>query len=238
MTFLAAFLLGLLASGHCLLMCGGISGALMLASADSATRRPPLRLMLALQAGRITSYMTAALLLAGAGAALVQFVDADRVRLALRVLSAAAFALVGFTLLGKARGIDVGIGRAVWRRLAPLSRRLVPARRAHQAFALGVIWGWMPCGLVYSVLLIAWLGMDPLRAAAIMGLFGLGTLPALLAGSFGFARLLQALGRRRPRTATAALLLAMSMLTIAGPWLAAHGAGHVLHWLPFDCTRP
>lgn len=238
LTLAAAFVLGLFASGHCVLMCGGISGALMLASADPQTRRPPLRLLLALQAGRIASYMLAAVLLAGAGAAIVQFVDAERIRLALRLLAAATFAVIGLTLLGKARGLDVGVGRAVWSKLAPLSRRLLPARSAWQAFALGGIWGWMPCGLVYSVLLIAWLAMDPWRSAATMALFGLGTLPALLAGSFGIAGLLRVFGRSGPRAAMAAVLLLMSTLTAGGPWLAAHGAGPLMQWLPFDCTLP
>jgi sulfite exporter TauE/SafE len=235
LTLAAAFVLGLFASGHCVLMCGGISGALMLASVDPKTRRPPLRLLLALQAGRVTSYMLAAVLLAGAGAAIVQFVDAERVRIALRLLAAATFALIGLSLLGKARGLDVGFGQAVWRRLAPLSRRLLPARSIGQAFALGGIWGWMPCGFVYSVLLLAWLGMDPLRSAATMGLFGLGTMPALIAGNFGIAGLLRVFGQQRARASLAGALLVMATLTAAGPWLALHGA-HWAQWLPFDCA--
>jgi len=238
LTYAAAFLLGLVASGHCVLMCGGISGALMLASADPKTRRPPLRLLLALQAGRIASYMLAALLLGGAGAALVHAVDQERMRIALRALTALAFAGVGLTLLGKARGIDVGIGRVVWRRLAPLSRRLVPARRPGQAFALGAIWGWMPCGFVYSVLLIAWLSMDPWRSVATMALFGLGTVPALVASSLGIAGILRRFGEARARSALASALLVMAVVTAAGPWLAAHGAGHFVQWLPFDCAVP
>lgn len=238
LTLGAAFLLGLFASGHCLLMCGGISGALMLASSDPKTRRPPWRLLLALQAGRIASYMLAAALLAGAGAALVRSVDQEPVRLALRLLAAAAFAVVGLTLLGRARGIDVAVGRAVWQRLAPVSRRLLPARHVWQALALGSVWGWMPCGFVYSVLLIAWLSMDPLRSAAIMGLFGLGTMPALVAGNLGLAGALHFFGEARARSVMATVLLLMAGLTAGGPWLAAHGAGPIMHWLPFDCVMP
>jgi sulfite exporter TauE/SafE len=234
LTLAAAFVLGLLASGHCVLMCGGISGALML-SADGP-RRPSLRLLLAMQFGRVASYMLAALLLAGAGAWLVQFVDQQNVRLALRTLSALVLASIGLTLLGRARGWDIGIGRMLWPRLAPLARRLLPVRSLPQAFALGAIWGWMPCGFVYSVLLLAWLSMDPLRSAAIMLLFGLGTMPALVAGSYGLGSALRWCGGKSMRSATAITLLAFAALTAAGPWLA-HAGLHA-HWLPLECVSP
>ena len=235
LTLTAAFLLGLLASGHCVLMCGGISGALTLASGGPAGR-PPLRLMLAQQLGRVTSYMLAAIALAGIGGALVRFVDQEQVRVAMRALSAAAFAAVGLALLGKVRGIDAGIGRLVWPRIAPLARRLVPARHFWQAFALGGIWGWMPCGFVYSVLLIAWLSLDPVHSAATMLLFGLGTMPALLASSYGISGALRAFGGTRTRSAMAVALLLMAGLTAGGPWIAAHAGAHVAAWLPLECA--
>src|SRR5207342_2982448 len=89
LTLTAAFLLGLFASGHCILMCGGISGALMLAADGSGRRHPPAGLLLAMQIGRVSSYMLAAAMLAGIGASVVHFVDQDGVRIALRVVSAA-----------------------------------------------------------------------------------------------------------------------------------------------------
>lgn len=238
LTLVAAFGLGLAASGHCVAMCGGISGALMLSAERDAHGRPPLRLLLAMQGGRIASYMLAAFALAGAGAALVRFVDQDSVRFALRAASAFVFASAGLVLLGRARGIDIGVGRAIWPKLAPLARRWLPVRRTSQAFALGAIWGWMPCGFVYSVLLIAWLGMDAFRAAAIMALFGLGTLPALLASSWGARSLVGWLGRTPTRGAIGFALLGLAMLTLGGPWLAAHAGVHAAQWLPFDCVQP
>ena len=235
LTLSAAFLLGLVASGHCVVMCGGISGALMLASSRPGAR-PPLHLLLAQQLGRISSYMLAAVLLSGVGGALVRFVDEEQVRIVLRVLSAVAFASIGLAMLGKARGIDAGVGRVVWPRIAPLARRVLPARRVWQAFTLGAIWGWMPCGFVYSVLLIAWLSLDPLRSAATMGLFGLATMPALVATGYGWSNALRVFGRTRARTATAVALLAMAGLTVSGPWIAAHAGAHVAAWLPFECV--
>ncbi|HZX91596.1 MAG TPA: sulfite exporter TauE/SafE family protein [Rudaea sp.] len=238
LTLTAAFLLGLFASGHCILMCGGISGALMLATQGGGHRHPPAGLLLAMQAGRVSSYMLAAALLAGAGASLVHFVDQDNVRVALRIISAATFTAIGVTLLGRARGIDLGLGRAMWPRLAPIARKLIPARRLPQAFALGAIWGWMPCGFVYSVLLLAWLSMDPMRGALTMLLFGLGTMPALLASAYGTAGVMRVFGRAGARSTMGMALLVMAVLTLSGPWLVAHSGIHAMHWLSLDCITP
>jgi uncharacterized protein len=231
----AAFLLGLVASGHCLLMCGGITGALASVTRPDSRGCPRLDLLLGYQVGRICSYMLAGLSLAGIGAALVQFVDQDHVRLALRWLSAALFALLGLHLLVRGRGFDLGLGRQLWGRLAPLGRRFIPVQRLSQALAFGAVWGWMPCGLVYSVLFIAWASMDPLRSALIMAMFGLGTLPAVLGGAYGAGRSIAFLGRSGMRSSVAVVLLLFAALTAGGPWLVAHSGMHSTHWLPFDC---
>jgi sulfite exporter TauE/SafE len=239
LTLTAAFLLGLFASGHCILMCGGISSALMLGADGRDRQRPPAPLLLAMQLGRVSSYMLAAALLAGAGASVVHFVDQDSVRIVLRVISAATFAAIGLTLLGRARGFDIGIGRSLWPRLAPIARKLLPVRHVPQALALGAVWGWMPCGFVYSVLVLAWLSMDPLRAAATMLLFGLGTMPALLASAYGTAGILRIFGRSQARSVMGSALLLMALLTLGGPWLAMHSGMHaMMHWLPLDCITP
>ena len=238
LTLTAAFLLGLFASGHCILMCGGISGALMLSADASGRRGPPAHLLVAMQIGRVASYMMAAAMLAGIGASVVHFVDQDGVRIALRSVSAATFTVIGLSLLGHARGVDIGIGRALWPRLAPIARRLLPVRHLPQALALGAIWGWMPCGFVYSVLLLAWISMDPLRGALTMLLFGLGTMPALLASAYGTAGVLKIFGRSQARSVMGTALLVMALLTLGGPWLAAHSGLHAMHWLPLDCITP
>ena len=236
LTLLSAFLLGLIASGHCLVMCGGISGALAIATRTDARGRPRIDLLAGYQIGRISSYMIAGASLAGFGSALLSLVDQDQVRIGLRWLSAALFALVGLSLLLRGRGFEPALGRRAWSRIAPLARRLLPVRSFPQAFALGALWGWMPCGLAYSVLLIAWLSMDPLRSALIMLLFGLGTVPAVLAGAYGVKRGVGLLHRSGIRSTAAAMLLVMSALTAGGPWLVAHSGMHALSWLPFDCA--
>jgi sulfite exporter TauE/SafE len=236
LTLFGALTLGLLASGHCLLMCGGISGALALVTRTRENGKPRVDLLLAYQFGRIASYTLAGASLGAIGAGFLQLIGRPDVQQMLRIASALMMGAVALSLLWRGRGLDLGIGRRAWQRLAPLARRLLPVRNAGQAFAFGALWGWMPCGLVYSVLLIAWLTMDPLRSAAIMLLFGLGTMPAVLAGAFGARTGLRWLGNARLRSAAAVMLLAMALLTATAPWLMSHLNLHVMRWLPFDCA--
>ncbi len=235
LTVAAALLLGLFASGHCMLMCGGISMALGVATAKDADGRPRRSLLLAYQLGRISSYSLAGLLIGGIGGGLIAVLDIDRVRLALRVASAAALLVAALVMLGIFRDPGAGLGKRLWPKLAPLGRRLMPVSNLPRAIGFGAIWGWMPCGLVYTVLLVAALNADPLRSAAVMAAFGLGTLPAMLATSWGAPRLLRLSSSRHLRRTAGYVLLASALLTAAAPLLIGH-APWLQGWLPFDCA--
>lgn len=233
--FAAALLLGVVASGHCVLMCGGISGALGIVTAKDRRGAARRLLLVGYQAGRITSYALAGALIGGIGGGIVGLLDDDGVRSALRAASAAALLLSALVILGRLRDPGDIVGRRIWLRLAPLGRRLMPVATFPRAFAFGMIWGWMPCGFVYTVLLIAAVSADPVQASATMAAFGLGTLPAMLATGWGAPRLMAWSGRRNVRRAAGVALLACAALVMTGPWLVAQMPG--LHgWLPFDCT--
>ena len=235
-TIVGAFAFGLIASGHCLLMCGGIAGALGAVTTRRTDAGTPWSLLAGYQLGRITSYAVAGVLIGSIGAGIVQFVDQESVRIALRWLTALVFAALALNLLRSGRGFDFALGHSIWARLAPFARRFVPVRTLPRAFALGALWGWMPCGLVYSVLIVAALGTNPLQSGAIMFAFGLGTVPAVLAGAFGAQRAMRWLGQPRLRTGVAGLFFAFAVLTASGPWIAAHGMAAAARWLPFECT--
>lgn len=235
LTFGAALLLGLAASGHCLVMCGGISAALGVATAKDVHGRPRRLLLVAYQLGRITSYSLAGLLLAGAFGSAIALLDIESVRRTLRVLSGAALLLGALVAFGRVRDPGLGIGRRLWHRLAPLGRRLIPVTHLPGALAFGMVWGWMPCGFVYTVLLIATLQLDALRGALTMAAFGLGTAPALLITAFSAQRLAGIVSRPMTKHIAGLLLLASATLTITGPWLA-HAVPGLHSWLPFDCT--
>ncbi len=235
LTLGAALLLGFAASGHCLVMCGGISAALGMAVAKDAQGRTRPVLILAYQLGRIVSYAIAGLIFAGILGGLVSLLDIDSVRRTLRALSALALLLGALVAFGGVRDPGTGIGRRLWPKLAPLGRRLLPIQTLPRAFAFGMVWGWMPCGFVYSVLLIATLQLDALNGALIMFAFGLGTAPALFIAAFGAQRLSAFASRPLARHVGGSVLLVSAVLTLAGPWIE-HSLPGLHAWLPFACS--
>lgn len=202
----AAFVFGLLGGAHCIGMCGGIMSALTFAVPPSM--RSPSRLsglLLGYNLGRIASYMVAGALVASLGT-LVAITPVAR--LILQVIAAVMLILMALYIADWWKGLLAveAIGRRLWRHLEPLGRRLMPVIKLHQALALGAVWGWLPCGLVYSMLAWSLAVADPLQAAALMAAFGLGTLPALLVTGLA-ARQLGALIRHRATRTLAALTI-------------------------------
>lgn len=221
----AAFMLGLLSSAHCVGMCGGIMGALALAIPASERRRRAL-LVLSYNLGRVLSYT-----LMGVLAGL--FVDA----LAgsggvpwLRLLAGLLLIAMGLYLGNWWRGLtwlERG-GSYLWRYLQPLGRRLMPVTRLPQALALGAIWGWLPCGLVYTALAYATTQAQAFNAGAVMLAFGLGTLPAVLATGLAAERLTQLLRRPRLRWSFAVLIIVFGLWTLAVPVTHLFSSDHHL----------
>ena len=219
LTLGAALLLGLAASGHCLAMCGGLTTALGLATAKDANGRTRPMLLVGYQLGRIASYSLAGLLFAGMLGSLIALLDIEAVRRTLRGLSALALLVGALVAFGWLRDPGFGIGGRFWRRLAPLGRRFLPIVSLPRAFAFGMLWGWMPCGFVYTVLLIATLQQSAVHGAMTMAAFGLGTAPTLLVTSFGAQRLTRLPSHLATRRVAGSVLLISAIVTLSGPWL-------------------
>jgi len=180
----SAFVVGLLGGVHCVGMCGGIVTALSLGlPAQPGGRRARWSYLLAYNLARITSYAIAGALLGGLGWLAANWSGLHQVQLVLQWLAALFLLALGLYLGGWWQGLVLleRVGGPVWKRLEPLGRRFLPLRNTGQAFVLGLVWGWLPCGLVYSVLVWSISTADPLYGAALMASFGLGTLPNLLA---------------------------------------------------------
>jgi hypothetical protein len=177
--FLAIFLVGLLGGTHCVGMCGGIVSAL---AVQDAGGRPAWPLHAGYNLGRISSYVLAGALVGAIGGLSMAFSSLASVQLGLYVLANVMLVALGFYLMGFTRSLAFAerLGQILWNRIRPLTSRFVPARRFSQALALGMLWGWLPCGLVYSVLATAMVSGSPARGALAMLVFGLGTLPNLL----------------------------------------------------------
>ena len=201
---LAAFIFGLMGGAHCIGMCGGIMSALTFAVPPSM--RQPARLgglLLSYNLGRILSYMIAGASVAALGTLLSLSPSAG---MALQAFAAVMLILMALYIANWWKGLlkVEAIGRRVWKHIEPFGRRLMPVVKLPQAFALGAVWGWLPCGLVYSMLAWSLAIADPLEGALLMGAFGLGTLPALLATGIA-ARQLSGLIRHPTTRSIAAL---------------------------------
>jgi sulfite exporter TauE/SafE len=182
--YLALFLVGLLGGTHCVGMCGGIIGALSMGA--------PARwsMLLAYNAGRIFSYTLAGAIAGALGAVSLGLDGALPVRLMLYFLANLMLIALGLYLIGvsQALALTERLGQKLWQRIQPLTRRFLPAKTPGQAFPLGVLWGWLPCGLVYSALVSSLSAGSVERGAAMMLVFGLGTLPNLLLAGIVLAR--------------------------------------------------
>lgn len=206
-SYLALFLIGLLGGTHCIGMCGGIVGALSM----GAGSRPALHL--AYNAGRIVSYTVAGAIAGALGGASLALSGQLPVRIVLFVLANLMLVALGLYLMGATRSLAFTerFGQKLWRHLQPLSRRFLPARTVAQAFPLGLVWGWLPCGLVYSALVTALTSGSALRGAGMMLAFGVGTLPTLMLAGLLAVRLNEYVAKPVVRFTAGLLVLAFGL---------------------------
>ncbi len=184
-SFLAAFLVGLMGGVHCVGMCGGIVGALSFGLPEHLRQQPRRMLpyLLAYNLARILSYTLAGILLGGISALTLQLLAINQLQQILLVFAGIFMILLGLYVAGWWRILLrlEQAGGLIWRRIEPLGRRFLPVRSVWHAFLLGLLWGWLPCGLVYSVLIWSMASGGALQGGLLMLSFGLGTLPNLLA---------------------------------------------------------
>lgn len=209
----AALMVGLMGGVHCLGMCGGIVSALSFSLPIQQRQQfsQALPIMLGYNTGRIISYVLAGMLASSLGVAALQVTELATLRTVLSVIAALFMIALGLYLAGLWSGVAKieQIGKPIWKRLEPLGRRFIPITSPLKALPLGFIWGWLPCGLVYSVLLWTVSADSIMKGALIMLCFGLGTLPnLLLMGTFA-AQLQRFL--RKPAIKLAAGLIVVAL---------------------------
>jgi len=207
-SLLALFVVGLLGAAHCAGMCGGIVGALSL-------QTPPcghaVLIHLAYNLGRIGSYVLAGLLAGLLGQAAGNLLSLQN---ALYFFASLMLVAMGLYLLGLTQflaPLERG-GQALWRRIQPLTRRFLPVRGIAQALPLGLLWGWLPCGLVYSALTTALVAGSAGKGALLMLAFGLGTLPNLLLAGLLLARFRRFAQARVTRVVSGLLVLGYGII--------------------------
>lgn len=230
-TFLAALLVGFLGSSHCLGMCGGIAGTLAVSTDRSAGTSGLERVvyLLIYNLGRITSYVMAGFAVGFLGHMGFGLLPPGLAHSVAMWMSALFLIALGLYLGGWwsfLPWLEVQ-GNRLWRLIEPLGRHMLPVTNKSQAFTFGLIWGWLPCGLVYSVLAWAATTADPARGALVMFGFGLGTLPTVFVmGLTG--QTLQRLRRNSLFRQAAGISLIVFAVVMLG-MVAFDGGGHSQH---------
>ena len=205
-TFLTLFLLGFFGGTHCVGMCGGLSSAFALQLPPHLNR---LGLIVLLNLGRISSYVLIGLIVGLVGQIGISLDDTRWLQNGLYVAANILLLLLGLYLAGLSTAATQieRIGRPIWKRLNPILNRLLPIKSVPACFGVGMLWGWLPCGLVYSASLYALGSGNAVQGGLYMLAFALGTLPNLLAMGV-FAAQLKTLLQRRAIRLCAGLLVA------------------------------
>ncbi|HAS6349424.1 sulfite exporter TauE/SafE family protein [Vibrio sp. IRLE0018] len=181
--FIGAFMIGLAGAGHCIGMCGGIASLLNLGQQQAS----PIRNTLLYNLGRLTSYALFGGLIGGAVSSLTELSGLNHSLAWLRLIAASFMILVALyisKLWSALLTVEKG-GQFIWRWIKPVTAHLLPIKHPLQALPYGFVWGWLPCGLVYSALTWSAVSGGFINGSLIMLAFGLGTLPAMILVGFG-----------------------------------------------------
>jgi len=240
-TLAAAFLAGIAGGAHCASMCGALAGIGCGTRARETSPRTWWQRALAYNAGRIASYAAAGALTGAIGAAGLSLRGTPLVQQMLLALMSGALVLLGAYIAGLAPLVRTfeSAGAVLWRVIEPYSRHFLPVESMPRAFGLGMVWGWLPCGMVYAALIAALATADPWHGAALMLAFGLGTLPNLLAIGAIFGRAAGLARSRAARTFLAALIIGIGAFGIAKSMQPmAHAGTHAGHGSPAAASLP
>jgi sulfite exporter TauE/SafE len=221
-SYLVALLMGLFSALHCLGMCGSIIGSLTLSLKREIREQKRLLMpfVFSYNLGRITSYSLGGLLAGLAEHMLSVPLGEGHGHRILQIVSALVMAGAGLHIGGwfpRFAYIEK-IGGTIWRQIEPYGRRLIPVETLAQAFVFGMIWGWLPCGLVYTALTLAATTGDVVRSTMTMFAFGIGTMPAVMGVGIMTSWMVRLSSMRKFRQATGITLIVLALMA-AFPWL-------------------
>lgn len=227
LSYSAAFLLGLIGSPHCVGMCGGIAGLLgasttpphpggaIITSTKTAANLQHIYYSVLFQLGRISSYALLGAILGGSLAAAGSLATAQLMPIsqALRILASVMLIIMALSIAGWSRIAMIleKLGGRVWQKLQPVRKRLIPIDSPAKAIAIGGLWGFLPCGLIYSALAWSALSGSAIQSAILMACFGLGTAPAVLSIGSLSSGLRSAIKKPLTRFGFAALLIVLAL---------------------------
>jgi sulfite exporter TauE/SafE len=208
---ISALVMGLAGGVHCIGMCGGIAGAFSFAIPKQSSPSP---YILAYNIGRISSYIIAGALTGYIGA--VASSSLSTTLPILTMISALFLVLLALYISDWYKGLSFfeKLGGHLWRRIQPLSKKLIPFKHPGYALGYGMVWGWLPCGLVYTALTWSMASGSAINGALFMLFFGLGTFPALIASSLGANFLVPLLQHKSTRQIIAISLIIFAIVLI------------------------
>ena len=225
LTLGAALLTGLVGSGHCAVMCGGIATGFSAMAPGASWRH-----VVEPNVGRVLGYAGAGALAGGVGRAIVDVAAVPWLPRALRIATGVVLLVIGMRLMWPEARRPAGarLQRGLWSVLRPLQHRLLPANTFGRRIALGALWGWMPCGLSTALLTAAWMQANAGNGALTMTAFGLGTLPVMLPLTWSGLHLGRRLMQGAMRRVLGAVVAVAGVVTIAAPWLMVVPSLHAL----------
>lgn len=224
--FLAAFSMGLFGSPHCLGMCGGIVTAFGL-SMQHVSDSKKNGLILTYHLGRLISYSLLGLIASFVGVAIFQSIMSNS---APRIVLGSVLVLIGLAMLGLPLFNQLEkFGMRFWQSLSPIRKKVFPIDSFSKALFAGLLWGFLPCGLVYGALMMAIAGNNIATGAALMFVFGLGTMPMLIATQKTVGMLQSSIKSFRLRQINGVIMMLSGLAVIFIPMMMHHNHNHGSH---------
>ncbi|KAB2824711.1 sulfite exporter TauE/SafE family protein [Aliivibrio finisterrensis] len=216
---LGAFFVGMMGTGHCIGMCGGISAVISMNTTNS--KHPRWLFILLYNCGRILSYSMFGFIIGGVFVSIASTSGSYSALVYLRIFAGILMCLLALYIANWWKGLvylEV-IGKQLWKYISPLTKPLLPLKTPFHAIPFGFLWGWLPCGLVYSTLSWAAVSGGAINGSLIMLAFGIGTLPAMFLVGVGAHALQSFINNLITRNISALLLLTYGTHTV---YIALH----------------
>ncbi|MGS0680626.1 sulfite exporter TauE/SafE family protein [Shewanella sp. 125m-7] len=218
-SLIGALLVGVMGAGHCIGMCGGLVGALSANLPKQQTGNKlvaQLGYLLSYNSGRIISYTLAGAFVGASTSALGLLFDVDTYLLVLRLFAGLMMIITGLYIAQIWAGIVQieRLGKWLWQYISPIANKFIPIKNKRHAFIAGSLWGWLPCGLVYSMLTWSVAAGNAIDGALIMLAFGVGTLPALLSAGIAASTFGRWVQKKSVRIISGFALMAFGVQTL------------------------
>jgi len=233
-----AFMTGLLGNVHCIGMCGGLSSALTLSLKNKAQCKTKtiITYQIIYNLGRLSTYALLGALAGSLSQIMTTSVGPYSTQI-LRGFSGILMISLGLYVTGWWRGLSYveRKGAKIWQKVAPLMNKLIPVDSLLTAYCLGILWGLLPCGLIYSTLSLATSSGDPISGAFIMATFGLGTLPSMLSSGLVAHTLKTFVQQSKVQLFSGVMIIIFGLWTLAGPYIPAYLMSHNKKNTPHAC---